>query len=866
MSPLRQLVLATSLVLGATANERPNVILVMADDMGWGDPSYNNGWIDTPALDAMAAEGLRFDRFYSASAVCSPTRGSCLTGRHPLRLGITNANAGRLEADETPLSEILDGVGYATGHFGKWHLGTLTTLRKDSNRGANGNTSVYSPPWQHQYDDSFATEAKVPTFHPMRRAVNSLPEPTSFTDPNFYGTYYWTPPANLNAAEGIPVDVTDNLSGDDSRVIMDRAIPFIQDAVTDGDPFFTVIWFHTPHKPVTDPDGVSNVDSTEAYTDAIVNMDTQIARLRAELDTLGVSQDTMLWFCSDNGPENGIGSPGPFRERKRSLHEGGVRVPGVLVWPSKIPSGRVTDFPSVTSDYYPTIVDYLCLEVPNQKPLDGISLRGVIENTATVRTQPIGFNYLSSRSWVNQQYKLISKDNGNSFELYDLLNDSSEQSNIAGSNPGIVSQMTAEFQSWSTAVATDTEYLPPIPQVTVALTTAENIVSKSFEVSILFSEEVTGLELEDFVISNGLASTLTGEVASYTLTVTPTENGLTMINLPSGSAIGLDETPNTASNILTVQFGTPSSVDRDILIDDHFEDDFVANWISQGNRIGAIHNIIEAGSLLQSEVLATAGNTNRGIASTVPFDPLESSGFSLTFVVDSLAQTPEVNGLFLGIVGDNSVFYRDGTTRNFGLTFFGIDARTNSTGGFGLNFGDNFGPTGAEMRLHSDDLQLASLQDGFTATIAANPLGWQLEISEVQDFGGTPTVFEQDGSWTDSGTTFDTLFENDSSWFVVTSNQKLATGSHRVDFDRIRLVGGGELPPEIVEISKQAEQGGVRIIWKTIEGRRYRIERSFNLESWTEIGEITATQNTATFEDPAMEGVDSLRFYRIRLL
>ncbi|MDA7514703.1 sulfatase-like hydrolase/transferase, partial [bacterium] len=123
------------------ANERPNIILVMADDMGWGDPSYNSGWINTPALDAMAAEGLRFDRFYSASAVCSPTRASCLTGRHPLRFGITHANEGRLEADETPLSEVLGGVGYATGHFGKWHLGTLTSLRSDGNRGAVGNTA-----------------------------------------------------------------------------------------------------------------------------------------------------------------------------------------------------------------------------------------------------------------------------------------------------------------------------------------------------------------------------------------------------------------------------------------------------------------------------------------------------------------------------------------------------------------------------------------------------------------------------------------------------------------------------------------------------------------------------------------------------
>ena len=156
------------LQIAMQANERPNIVLMMADDLGWGDPSYNNGWINTPALDAMAAEGLRFDRFYSASAVCSPTRASCLTGRNPFRVGVPTANAGRLGEDETPLSEVLHGVGYKTGHFGKWHLGTLTTQRSDSNRGAPGNTGVYSPPWQHGYDFCFATE---PRCRPFTRCV-----------------------------------------------------------------------------------------------------------------------------------------------------------------------------------------------------------------------------------------------------------------------------------------------------------------------------------------------------------------------------------------------------------------------------------------------------------------------------------------------------------------------------------------------------------------------------------------------------------------------------------------------------------------------------------------------------------------------
>jgi arylsulfatase A-like enzyme len=212
-------VFLAALFLGAgssLAAPRPNIIMVMADDMGWGDTGYNSitvnypdgtphpdqGWINTPTLDTMVANGLRFSRFYSASAECSPSRASCLTGRNPVRVGIPFANSGRLGFDETPLSEVLSADGYATGHFGKWHLGTMTTLRHDSNRGREGVTSKYSAPWHHSYDVCFATESKVPTYHPYRKANNSLPLPTSFSDPNFYGTHYWRMPATWNTTSG----------------------------------------------------------------------------------------------------------------------------------------------------------------------------------------------------------------------------------------------------------------------------------------------------------------------------------------------------------------------------------------------------------------------------------------------------------------------------------------------------------------------------------------------------------------------------------------------------------------------------------------------------------------------------------------
>ncbi|MHC4744756.1 MAG: sulfatase-like hydrolase/transferase, partial [Planctomycetota bacterium] len=197
-------------------SERPNVILCMCDDLGWGDTGYNgHPVLKTPNLDAIAATGIRFDRWYAAAPVCSPTRGSCVTGRHPYRYGIFSANQGHMRSEEITLAEALKTQGYATGHFGKWHMGTLTTEIKDSNRGAPGATEHYSPPWDNGFDVCFSTEAKVPTWDPMK---------TPGSD-DFYGTYYWREDGNY-----VPID-SPELAGDDSRVIMDQAIPFIRKAV-----------------------------------------------------------------------------------------------------------------------------------------------------------------------------------------------------------------------------------------------------------------------------------------------------------------------------------------------------------------------------------------------------------------------------------------------------------------------------------------------------------------------------------------------------------------------------------------------------------------------------------------------------------
>ncbi len=435
------------------ASAPPNVILCMADDLGWGDTGYNgHPHIKTPNLDAMAASGLRFDRFYAAAPVCSPTRGSCLTGRHPYRYGIHGANKGHMLPEETTLAEALRSRGYTTGHFGKWHLGTLTTTIKDSNRGGLLNKKHYALPSEHGFDAYFSTEAKVPTRDPMVQPAN---DPQSKAPGEAYGTYYWAGPDKRE---------TENLEGDDSRIIMDRAIPFIEGAVARDKPFFAVIWFHAPHLPV-----VAGPEHREAYASlpeeaqhyfgCITALDQQMGRLRATLRKLGAAEDTMLWFCSDNGPEGAKdtpfnGSSGPYRGRKRDLLEGGVRVPGLLEWPARIDEARTSDMACCTSDYFPTVLEATGaqLETP-PKPADGISLMPLIEGRMAQRPQPIAFEHKEQVSLSGNQYKLISLDKGKTYALYDLVADPGETTDLSAAQPERAAAMRRTLDAWRASCA-----------------------------------------------------------------------------------------------------------------------------------------------------------------------------------------------------------------------------------------------------------------------------------------------------------------------------------------------------------------------------------------------------------------------------
>ena len=476
--------------LFAQSAERPNVILMMTDDQGWGGVEYSQELspnptnpadrtfpgeptLKTPELADMAQAGLKCNRFYAAAAVCSPTRASFLTGRSHRRCEIEFANDSHLYNRELTIAEVAASIGYRTGHFGKWHLGSMDKSIHpiDSNRG--GTTRVasaldFSTPWNNAYDSTFATESKTFTFNP-----------TSLSPV----THYWT-----GFEQYLELD-DPSVAGDDSKVMMDRVIPFIQNSVASGEPFVATVWFHTPHKPYTNLDVATlqefytnaelNAMNTNelGYYGALTAMDKQVGRLRDELRALGIENDTLVLFTSDNGPEDGVPgvaansfttgfASGNLRGRKRDFYEGGIRVPTIFEWPGRIAANSSTHAVSGVIDLFPTLLELWGLQLPDDRPLDGDSILGILDGTATQRVNSMKFDYNFDRQRAiiaaDGRYKAVSNTLNAPWELYDLIADPKETTNLAAANPAKLNELTTQWQAWrdgvDTHIATQVDY------------------------------------------------------------------------------------------------------------------------------------------------------------------------------------------------------------------------------------------------------------------------------------------------------------------------------------------------------------------------------------------------------------------------
>ncbi len=399
-------------VMGLSVNSfgetpRPNIVLVMADDQGWGQVGYyGHPKLKTPNLDAMSEAGIRFDRFYAAGAVCSPTRASVLTGRTHNRTGVP-AHGNNLCLQEKTLPQALRKAGYTTALFGKWHLNGVRgpgvpILGNDANH-----------PGKYGFDQWLGT--------------------SNFFDLN--------PLMSRNGK-------FEEFQGDSSNIVVAEALKFMRQQK--DEPFLAVIWYGSPHSPMRaleEDRGDLPDDKVGNHLGEIVGIDRSIGTLRKGLRELGIEKNTLVWYCSDNGGlDYDPDACGGLRGHKSSLFEGGIRVPCIVEWPGKI-QPVITAFPASTMDMMPTIMDLLSLPEDSMLTVrDGESLLPLFKGETSKRQHPIPFVFQLKAALIDGDYKLLTnnKNKDGEWKLYNLKDDPAETQDLSGQFPERFEEMKAQ--------------------------------------------------------------------------------------------------------------------------------------------------------------------------------------------------------------------------------------------------------------------------------------------------------------------------------------------------------------------------------------------------------------------------------------
>ena len=401
------------------AAKRPNVVIFLADDLGWGDIGPNgNPRAKTPNLDAFAKQGVRLTQCYSAGSVCSPSRSAILTGRTPYRNGvfdwIPDGTEFHLRTSEIALPKLLKGAGYQTCHVGKWHL--------------NGkfNSPEQPQPSDHGYDHWLATQ---------NNAAPSHAHPTNFV------------------RNGKEVGKVEDYS---APFIATEAAAWLKEKRDPAKPFFLTVWSHEPHYPIAaaerfkamhadEPDPV-----TREYLADVTQMDHAFGAVLKVLDELKAADDTLVIFTSDNGPEGdgvktpGRGTTGGLRGRKRSLYDGGVRVPGLVRWPGQVAGGTTSDVPVIGSDWFATVLAAAGVKGPTDRVIDGADARPAFEGLPVARQRPMYWRWWPQAAMRDGDYKIVAKvtpDGLANFELYNLSADRAEKNNLAAAEPDRLAKM-----------------------------------------------------------------------------------------------------------------------------------------------------------------------------------------------------------------------------------------------------------------------------------------------------------------------------------------------------------------------------------------------------------------------------------------
>lgn len=416
------------LAIGCSKTEpKPNILLILTDDQGYGDVAlHGNPYLSTPNMDRIAMEGIRMDRFL-VSSVCAPTRASLLTGRYSLRAGTQWVTRGleSMHPDETTFAQIFKQNGYRTALFGKWHNGA----------------HFPNTPNGKGFDLFFGfNEGHISNYFD--------------TDVEYQGE-------------------TVSTNGYLTDVLTDSTLAFIS---RDQDqPFFAYLSIHTPHSPFQVPDAHFDHHASTALSDKdasvygmVENIDINIGRILARLDELGLTENTIVIFMTDNGP-NGERFNAGMRGIKASVHEGGLRVPFFIRWPKHIPAGFVRDHIAAHVDLVPTLVELSGVTWTPSKPLDGRSFASVLTDASASWPERLLFSHHSQNTALTPYPGAVRTDryravnNGNGWALYDMLTDSSETTDIAHVDPETILNLAKAYDAWFEDVTRDLPASRPIP-------------------------------------------------------------------------------------------------------------------------------------------------------------------------------------------------------------------------------------------------------------------------------------------------------------------------------------------------------------------------------------------------------------------
>jgi arylsulfatase A len=442
------LIVAGAMARCAVAAEKPNIVVILCDDLGYGDLGcYGHPTIKTPRIDKLATEGIRFTDFYASAPVCSSSRAGLMTGRCPARCGvydwISSGNPMHLAKEEITVATLLKQAGYATCHIGKWHL--------------NGkfNSPQQPQPNDHGFEHWMSTQ---------NNAAPSHENPTNFV------------------RNGAPVGRQEGYS---CQLVAGEAVRWLGELKDKAKPFFLFVCFHEPHEPVASPpdlvaqySGAKNEDQAQYFAN-VANVDRAVGKILDKLDELKVSQRTLVLFTADNGPETllrypagkrSYGSPGPLRGMKLHLYEGGIRVAGILRYPIRVKAGQTVSDPVCNLDLLPTFCELGGAVLPKDRTLDGTSVTEIFDGQPVQRDVPLYWHYFRSIGEPKAamrvgDYMILGKWDGPQlppgagvhfgdceiiksaklvdFELYNLKNDLAEQNDLAKKEPDKLKELSA---------------------------------------------------------------------------------------------------------------------------------------------------------------------------------------------------------------------------------------------------------------------------------------------------------------------------------------------------------------------------------------------------------------------------------------